>query len=118
MANWLSRFFGGGDDDPDSPIEPTGTDHDYRPHACDRAHDWAVLSDGDGDSVGVGDGVDTMRIEAWGGQFRRGDQITIGSPATSWWIVGVTAEGNTWFPDRAVLDLAISLDQGRTTGAA
>jgi hypothetical protein len=110
MSNWLSRFFGGGDHDPDGPIEPTGTDHDYRPHTCDRAHDWAVLSGGDG--------VDTMRIEAWGGQFRCGDQISIGSPATSWWIVGVTEEGNTWFPDRAVLDLAISLDQGRTTGAA
>jgi hypothetical protein len=108
MANWLSRFFGGGDDDPDGPIGPTGADHDYRPHVCDRAHDWAVLSDG----------VDTMRIEAWGGRFRRGDKITIGSPATSWWIVGVIAEGNTWFPDRAVLNLAISLDPGRTASPA
>ena len=110
MANWLRRFFGGGDDDSKESIEPTGTDHDYRPHACDRAHDWAVLSGGDG--------VDTMRIEAWGAEFRRGDQITIGSPAMSWWIIGVSADGNTWFPDRVVLDLAISLGQGRPIGAA
>jgi hypothetical protein len=65
MANWLSRFLGGGDDERDGPIAPTGADHDYRPHVCDRAHDWAVLSDG----------VDTMRIEAWGGRFRRGQVV-------------------------------------------
>ncbi|GAA4736711.1 hypothetical protein Prum_058430 [Phytohabitans rumicis] len=100
------RLFGSGSEREDKSVVPTGTEHDYRPHHCSRSHDWAVQGTG----VASGTRV-TMRIEAWGARFRVGDRIVIGSPAETWWIVGVTKDGNTWFPDRALLELADTLEQ-------
>lgn len=106
MSSWFRRLFDSGHDRGNEPVVPTGTEHDYTPPRCDRGHDWAVQN------PGVVDGTRTMmRIEAWGAGFRVGDRIVVGDPAQTWWIVGVTEEGNSWFPDRALLDLANSLEQ-------
>jgi hypothetical protein len=105
MSSWFGRLFGSGQERPKRPVRPTGTEHDYRPHRCDRSHDWAVQHP---DTV---HGTrKTMRIEAWGARFRLGDRIVFGDPAQTWWIIEVTPEGSTWFPDRVLLDLADTLE--------
>ena len=105
MSSWFKRLFDSNHERAEKPVRPTGNEHDYRPPRCDRSHDWSVLQPGTANG-----GQTTMRIEAWGTRFRAGDRIVIGDPAEKWWIIRVTAEGNTWFPDRAVLDLTNTLE--------
>ena len=106
MFSWWRRLFGSADKPSARALVPPGTEHDYRPGRCNRSHDWGVLSGEDA--------AGSMRIEAWGSRFRAGDRIMFGDPARTWWVVNVTRAGNTWFPDRALLDLAHTIEGTRS----